>query len=273
MSLNEDAAPNPAQRQRFFKLPDFWPSSPHAWFGIVEAQFRIHEVNSQEDRFTLVASVLPEASARRVAHLLATPTDDCYTQLKAALLSSHQLTEIQKAELLFNMDDLGSKRPMDLLNEMMELVKPGEEKTQLFAMLFMRRLPAQVRVQLTEDDYTDLRALAEKADRCTAMLARKAGTVASAVLQCEDDSEEPVSSVSAIHSSGRSGGSSHSGGGSQRGGKKTGFWQQKKQQRQKSTDTSSPADAALVASGLCYPHFKFGAKAHSCYQPCSWTGN
>ena len=239
----------------------------------MEAQFRIREVNSQEDRFTLVASVLPEASARRVAHLLATPTDDCYTQLKAALLSSHQLTEIQKAELLFNMDDLGSKRPMDLLNEMMELVKPGEEKTQLFAMLFMRRLPAQVRVQLTEDDYTDLRALAEKADRCTAMLARKAGTVASAVLQCEDDSEEPVSSVSAIHSSGRSGGSSHSGGGSQRGGKKTGFWQQKKQQRQKSTDTASPADAALVASGLCYPHFKFGAKAHSCYQPCSWTGN
>ena len=270
MSLNEaPAAPNLAQRQRFFKLPDFWPSSPHAWFGIVEAQFRIREVDSQEDRFTLVASVLPEASARRVAHLLATPTADCYDQLKASLLSSHQLTEIQKAELLFNMDDLGSKRPMDLLNEMVELVKPGEEKTQLFAMLFMRRLPPQVRVQLTEDDYTDLRALAEKADRCTAMLARRTGAVASAVLQCEDEGEEPFSSVSAIHS----GGSSHGGGGSQRGGKKTGFWQQKKQQRQKSSDTSSPADTTHVATGLCYPHFKFGAKAHNCYQPCSWTGN
>ena len=31
------------------------------------------------------------------------------------------------------MDDLGSKRPMDLLNEMVELVTPGEEKTKLFA--------------------------------------------------------------------------------------------------------------------------------------------
>ena len=53
-----------------------------------------------------MASVLPEAYAPRVAHLLAAPTDDCYKQLKAALLSSHQLTKIQKAELLFNMDDL-----------------------------------------------------------------------------------------------------------------------------------------------------------------------
>lgn len=39
------------------------------------------------------------------------------------------------------MEPLGSRRPMDLLTEMMELVRPGEEKTQLFAMLFLRRLP------------------------------------------------------------------------------------------------------------------------------------
>ena len=51
----------------------------------------------------------------------------------------------------------------------------------------MHHLPPQVRVQLNEDDYTDLRALAEKADCCTIMLARKVGTVASAVMQdCEE---------------------------------------------------------------------------------------
>ena len=63
-------------------------------FGIVEAQFHIRQVTSEEDRFTLVASVLPESSARKVAHLLSTPPADCYTQLKVALLSSHQLTDI-----------------------------------------------------------------------------------------------------------------------------------------------------------------------------------
>ena len=124
-------------------------------------------------------------------HLLTTPPADYYIQLKASLLSSHQLTEIQKAELLFNMDDLGSKRPMDLLTEMVELVKPGEEKTQLFAMLFMRRLPPQVRVQLTEDDYTDLRALAEKAERYAAMLVRNAGaTTVNAILPTEEEGRD-----------------------------------------------------------------------------------
>ena len=117
----------------FFKLPDFWPASPLTWFGIVEAQFDLRGVTSQREQFSLVAAVLPESSARKITHLLAAPPADCYTALKAALLQSHVLTDMQGMELLFNMDNLGSKRPMDLLTEMLELVKPGEEKTQLFA--------------------------------------------------------------------------------------------------------------------------------------------
>ena len=226
-------------------------------------------MTSEADRFTLVASVLLEASARRVAHLLTTLPEDSYTQLKASLLSSHQLTDIQKAELLFNMDDLGSKRPMDLLTEMVELVKPGEEKTQLFAMLFMRRLPPQVRVQLTEDDHTDLRALAEKAERCAAMLVRKAGAAAiNAVQPTEEDTEDSSASVSAVHS-----------GGNQHGGKpkRNNHWQQKKQTRQRQpgqqTDSNSPSEVARLASGLFYAHFKFGSKAFNCQQLCNWQGN
>ena len=180
------------------------------------------------------------------------------------MLSSHQLTEIQKVELFFNMDDLGSKRPMELLTEMMELVKPGEEKTQLFAMLFMRRLPPQVRVQLTEDNHADLRALAEKADRCAATLARKApaSTVGAITTGDEEPDDKKTIAVAAVTPA-------------QRGAKKkTGFWQQKKQQsKQQKPDISSPAEMARLSSGLCYPHFKFGGKAHSCQQPCSWQGN
>ena len=150
---------------------------------------------------------------------------------------------------------------MDLLIEMVELVKPGEEKTQLFAMLFMHRLPPQVRVQLTEDNHTDLRALAEKAERWAAMLVRKAGAT-------EEESEDHTVSVSAVHKCGGQRGGKH---------KKTGYWQQKKQTRQRQPgqqpDSSSPADVAHLASGLCYLHFKFGAKAFNCQQPCNWQGN
>ena len=97
MSLSNNYTGTAGARQKYFKLPDFWPSSPHAWFSIVETQFQLREVTTEADHFTLVASVLPESSARRVAHLLTTPPEDCYTQLKAFLLSYHQLTVIQKA--------------------------------------------------------------------------------------------------------------------------------------------------------------------------------
>ena len=64
MSLSNNYAGTAGARQKYFKLPDFWPSSPHAWFSIVEAQFQLQEVTTEADRFTLVASVLPESSAR-----------------------------------------------------------------------------------------------------------------------------------------------------------------------------------------------------------------
>ena len=56
-------------RSHFFKLPDFWPASPLTWFGIIEAQFDLRGVTSQRERFSLVAAVLPESSARKITHL------------------------------------------------------------------------------------------------------------------------------------------------------------------------------------------------------------
>ena len=54
---------------------------------------------------------------------------------------------------------------------MLELVYPGEERSCLFAMLFLHRLTPAVRLQFTEDDYEDVRALADNtlpsaADSC-----------------------------------------------------------------------------------------------------------
>ena len=141
-------------------------SQPAAWFGVAESQFLLRGTASQRDRFPLVAAVLPEASARRVAHILAAPCDNSYDDLKAALLVAHQLTSYQKAKTLFSSEPLEDHRPSELLSEMLELVYPVEEQPCLFAMLFLHHLPAAVRLQLTEDDNEDVRALADKADRC-----------------------------------------------------------------------------------------------------------
>ena len=71
-------------------------------------------------------------------------------------LVAHQLTAFQKAEKLFSSEPLGDCSPSELLSEMLELVYPGEERSCLLAMPFLRQVPAAVRLQLTEDDHEDI---------------------------------------------------------------------------------------------------------------------
>ena len=75
-------------------------------------------------------------------------------------LLSWWLTTFQKAKKLFSSEPLGDCHPSELLSEMLKLVYPGEERSRLFAMLFLRHLPTAVRLQLTEDDHEDVRTLA-----------------------------------------------------------------------------------------------------------------
>ena len=105
---NNFAAAQAGIPPRFFKLPVYWTASPAAWFGVAEAQFFLRGTATQRERLALVAAVLLEASARRVAHILAAPGNNCYNDLRAALLVAHQLTAFQKAEKLFSSEPLGT---------------------------------------------------------------------------------------------------------------------------------------------------------------------
>ena len=272
-----DLAGNPPAAQpptRFFKLPDFWTASPAAWFGVAEAQFLLRGTTQQRERFALVAAILPEASARRVAHILAAPGDNCYTDLRAALLVAHQLTAFQKAEKLFSSEPLGDRRPSELLSEMLELVHPGEERTRLFSMLFLRRLPAAVRLQLTEDDHEDVRALADKADRCAASIHRHQqplpvyAATAEDFESSEDQSDCAVAAVGSFRG-GRPSQQSRSGANRSRGGRGG--------QRPQYSNNSSQQEPSIAQqakqAGLCRNHFIHGDKTFNCGGNCSWTGN
>jgi hypothetical protein len=60
---------------------------------------------------------------------------------------------------------LGSRRPTQLLAEMMELCPDDEEASCFFVFLFLQRLPAWLRVQLAADDQANIRQLVTRADR------------------------------------------------------------------------------------------------------------
>ena len=144
-----------------------------------------------------------QCSARRVAHTLAALGNNSYDHLRAFLLVANQLTTSQKAEKLFSSEPLGDCLPSELLSEMLELDHPGEERTRLFSMLFLRHLSAAVRLQLTKDDHEDVHILADKVDRCSASIHCQEQLVLespTAVDDCEDEEEHSDYSITAVSS-------------------------------------------------------------------------
>jgi hypothetical protein len=230
-----------------FRLPEFWAETPANWFAMAEAQFLLRRVTSNIDKFCHVLMALPKTSYRMVTHLVTqTPAEDSYDQLKAALMSHHELSDYQRVDLLSRMEPLGGRKPSELLAAMLELCPRDQHCSPFFFYFFLQRLPREIRVLLSEESPADIRKVAEKADRLMVLhCPQHHDTVAALSYSSEDEAD-----VAAVK---------------QRTGKK-GSGGEKKSKAGKHA-----ADAAR--SSLCWYHARFGKKAHSCVSPCSWSEN
>jgi hypothetical protein len=132
-----------------------------------------------------------------------------------------------------------------MLAAMMEFVPKGDEKSTFLSYFFLQRLPAEVRVLLLEDDHTDLRTLAARADRLMAHSTTSVGGVVAAVKPAYTHQQQST--------------------------------QQKKKGGKGKTITAAatmpPTAVAQVAVGMCWYHWKHGENAQKCEKPCSWVGN
>jgi hypothetical protein len=282
MSNNEDIAAAPAVVQpaqaeasrKDLKLPTFWAESPASWFLYVESRFCLRDVTSEAQKFDNLVAALPRDSVRLVLDVLENPSATTpYSQLKARLLASHELTDFQRIEKLHQMGDLGDKKPSELLASMLELCPRGHEANKFFLFLFLQRLPAKLRVLLGDDEEADPRVLAVRADRLWAMHAhRQVGSVA-AVEPVEEPN--PVAAVQGGQR-GRGGGNRgrfqrQRGGGGNRA--RNGAGQSSQAAAGSMGAAAAPVTPAALArssSGLCHAHWTYGDSAFRCEAPCSW---
>jgi hypothetical protein len=257
------------------RLPEFWPDKPAAWFVFAESKFRLKNIISETVRFDLLVSSLPRDSIRQVIDVVAAMDETApYTVLKERLLSSHELSDFQKIERLFQMDMLARRKPSELMSHMLELCPRGEEKNKFFLFLFMQRLPKELRVMLTEEDHKEPRDLATKADQHWAMLSHQShGMVAALSLTDSKDS-----SINAVQHAGRGRYQRGRGRGGAGRGRGCGGAQQQQQQLQQQDGQASnaalhptaPGTLARFSTGLCHFHWTFGDQARKCEVPCSW---
>jgi hypothetical protein len=255
------------------RLPEFWPDTPAAWFVFAESKFRLKNIISETVRFDLLVSSLPRDSIRQVIDVVAAPDETApYTVLKERLLSSHELSDFQKIEKLFQMDMLGGRKPSELMSHMLELCPRGKKKNKFFLFLFMQRLPKELRVMLTEEDLKEPRDLANKADRHWAMLSHQShGMVAALSLTDSEDS-----SINAVQHAGCGRYQRGHGHGCSRRGRGCGGAQQQQLQQQDGQASNAaphptaPGTLARFSTGLCHFHWTFGDQARKCEVPCSW---
>ena len=248
--------------QRRCKLPDFWPSNPILWFARAEFNFEVAGVITEREKFMHTANALPYDTLTLVADLVTQPPAvQPFQRLKERLLLSHQLTIVQMAEKILDMPELGDRRPSQLLAAMMEFCPEGEVNTAFFRASFLRRLPKEIRVLLTDEVRGDLKDLAVRADEL--FQHHRSSPIAALDNTVDTELAEAVAALAVKAGRGKFGGgkkkqdgdSSHPGssGGGKSGGGKSG---------------SGGGRSYFV----CDRHWRYGTKAYRCDAPqkCQW---
>ena len=147
------------------KLPTFWTSQPEVWLTQAEAQFHIRNITADTTKYYYVVSALDQPTASRLLDVLQTPpAEDKYGHLKQQLLRTFALTRRDRSARLLNMASIsiGDRKPSEILADMRSLA--AGHTCMLFEEIFLRQMPEDIRLQMAQQDFTDLDVVAERAD-------------------------------------------------------------------------------------------------------------
>ena len=247
------------------KLPPYWPSDPQLWFAQVEAQFNTRRITSQATRFDyVIASLAPEVAHEVRDLLLKPPTAHQYDTLKDALIQRTTLSEQRRLQQLFSTEELGDRKPSQLLRRMQQLLGDNVISTDSSFMreLFLQRLPSHVRMVLaSQSDITDITKLAQLADKIVEVAAPQINSTRAITTSTTPEIQQLRSEIADLkrivqamgktqirhRSSSRPSRSPH-----------------------RSTRPVSPAPAENNSTDdLCWYHHRYGEDARKCQSPCS----
>ena len=259
------------------KLPPFWPADPAVWFAQVEATFATKRLTSQKARFDfVVASLSPEVATEIRDLVLRPPDDNPYAVLKETLIKRTAASEQRRLQQLFQAEELGDRKPTQLLRRMQQLLGDRAGIDESFMQeLFLQRLPGNVRmVVATSASSTPLQNLAELADRVTEVAAPTvaglspstnpfvptsqpskaplAATTVNTPYPTSADFERLANEVAKLQATVQSLAKAKG-----------------RPPRGRSRHRSPTPSPTAAPDQLCWYHQKFGNDAHKCVQPCS----
>ena len=273
-----DNAPPPVEEEQQInpihaKLPPFWSADPQIWFAQVEAQFITRHITRQRSKFALVISALQPEIAQEVRDLLLNPPEEePYNTLKFELIRRTSASQQRRLQLLLIEEELGDRKPSQLLRRMRQLLGENELEADILKQLFVQRLPANVQLILaTASTALTNEQLADLADRImdvpmpAVQIVQSPPITQTLLADLKGELIRLSEQVRALQVQVRNQSRSRSRGRDPPG-------RLPKPLTQRSAASSADAQSeGKAANNLCWYHEKWGNDAHKCRAPCAYT--
>ena len=224
-------------------------------------------ITTQKMLFDYVIASLSLEFAMEVRDLLLKPPDDSpYDVLKAQLVKRTAASEQWKLQQLISCEELGNRKPIQLLRHMQQLLGDklsSPESNSFLGQLFLQRLPPSVRMVLAfADTSMELGRLANMADK---VMEVATPTVAAVSHKNNDSStthdsseithlREKVARLASLVES-------------------LATRPRHRSTSRPSRRSSNPAPPTAPQDVLCWYHAKFGEAAQKCKSPFLWDLN
>mgnify|MGYP001544289617 CR=1 FL=1 len=155
------------------KLPTFWTDNVETWFAQAEAEFTLRAVTVDSTKYSLVVAALTGDVATAAEALINNPPDTHkYQAIKDFLIGAYGLTDSERAERLLHMEELGTRKPSQLMSKILHLYGKNQHNF-LIRHIFIRALPYELQHALANSTEEDLRKLAKEADRLAPLVCRR----------------------------------------------------------------------------------------------------
>ena len=126
------------------KPPPFLETAATAWFAILEAQFHLRKITSEETRFYHALAALPPEIITRISEEQI--SSRTYSTLKDAVVSAHERTKPELFKKLTSTTQL-TRRSSLLPQEILETA--NKVSAQLVRQLFVQAIPSPIAPVIT----------------------------------------------------------------------------------------------------------------------------
>ena len=152
-----------------FRIATFYASDVELWFNQIETQFALHQINDDDERYSLTCAALSGEVASDVRDVLLQPfRSNKYESLKAILIERRGLTTPERVNKVISGERIGNDIPSRFMRRLQKAAGSGPRAVVGKAVIrqaFIRQMPASIRTHLvTQPDSATLESLAVLTD-------------------------------------------------------------------------------------------------------------